>query len=564
MSRAVPGVVGASVRSFRRPNLEAMQQRTSVLPAGHPVKAMTGLARQIALPHEHSPLRFPSFPSLERTAVMGFNAPANLSLPAGTAVKVMLSRQATYPAWAERVLTKDCYLMTFTTSAPQRRAGSNFDNTLLINPSPIGWGRGLYAGSAYSPSIGTGGTQVPVGDMTYPIVGVDGDQAPYIWCPQGYFCYVVVTRVVNSGGVAEKVSVTIENWDSPGQASYVTTVDVDLPVAASGTGGMAQCTSFGWLRPKVVAVSGTDVARDTYTVTLVTSAGTMTYTASNANGGALNLNSASATQVFMPLIEPAEFRNSALPWFSTRTTASGLLCTNVSQIQKKAGTVLCGRVAPQVINPFTVTSSYLNTLHPAEKAFLPLETGMYTYCPPSTDLADFWDFTVDSTTATTLLATSFVGVGLPCYRLNSTALVNVAFFTAGSDTEQLAVNVDWHIEFRTSSALFNIGLCGLTLETLHTAQLMLAEAGYFFDNPDHKPIIEKLISMGKKYGPTVVSAVSPAVGQILKSVMMSRKPNTTVPTTTAKASGLLGPPTKGGGKPHKQKGQSKGKNKKRK
>jgi hypothetical protein len=248
---------------------------------------------------------------------------------------------------------------------------------------------------------------------------------------------------------------------------------------------------------------------DAINITVVVSGSSAVYTPSTTTGGTLALSGA-GTRGVIPLVAPSEFANSALPWFATRTTASAVLGTNVTQVLSKAGTVLGGRVSPNVVSPWQVTKSYITALHPAEKAWLPLETGLYTYCPPSTDMADFWDYTLN--TAAGAAAT-------PVYRLDNDAMVNVIYVTPGSTTEQLAVTASWHIEFRTSSALFQVALSGMTLESFHQAQLALAAAGFFFDNPDHKAIISKIIGAVNKVAPYAMAAlqvVNPKMAAVAK------------------------------------------------
>lgn len=76
-------------------------QSTLPLPVSHPVRALQGLSKQMALPHEYAPLRFPSFPALERTALMGFTVPGTVPLSASQSTKILVARQAAYPVWAE-------------------------------------------------------------------------------------------------------------------------------------------------------------------------------------------------------------------------------------------------------------------------------------------------------------------------------------------------------------------------------------------------------------------------------------------------------------------------------
>lgn len=505
-----------------------MQQRTSVLPPSHPVRALQGLARQIALPHEFAPERFPSFPALERTAVMGFNAPSTLSLPASTPVKVMVTRQAAYPSWADQ--STQHYMHAASYQYDYARQNLNFSAASSLMSFIGGTVSNMVASGSRPGFTGIGSTPLP-----YPVMAYDAltGPNPWLWIPPGFAAYTVIGFNTAVPG-ATTAELTLEVWDSPGETHTVPTTTGTI------VSGRLSCiigfSYTGWIRPRTVSASVPAVTGfgDQMFVTIFTVSGTASFIDSTTTQGTVTVSSSSVTG-FIPLMAPAEFANSSLPWYSARTTAASLLGTNVSQVLNKGGTVLAGRVAPQVINPFSVGSSYITTLHPAEKAFLPLETGVYTYAPPSTDLVDFWDYT---------LPTGGGSSPGPLYRLDNTSLVNVLFITAGSVAETLAVNVDWHIEFRTSSALFPIGLSTVTLETLHQAQIALASVGFFFENPTHSKILHAVTSAVKRYGPSALGLVNPTAGRLAKKavVMLSAKPHNSMRTTSGQASGITGKP----------------------
>jgi hypothetical protein len=154
------------------------------------------------------------------------------------------------------------------------------------------------------------------------------------------------------------------------------------------------------------------------------------------------------------------------------------LLTNVTQVLYKAGTFLGGRVSPNVVNPFNVSKAYISTLHPAEKSQLSAEHGFYTFVPPSTDLSNFWDYTINTASGVS---------ACPLYRLDNDSLAHV-FFHTDSVVANYSITVDWHLEFRTSSALFEIAISPVPLEGLHQAQLTLAQLGYFYNNWDHEKV----------------------------------------------------------------------------
>lgn len=521
---------------------------------------MTGLAKVLALPAEHAPDRLPSYPALERTAVVGFNQPARLGLGTANDVKVMLARQAAFPCWA---------------STPGRAAEIAGVNWYSPTQPAFTDSAAVYTFDSPTYSVQNGSQTATetlpgyTGDLwdNYP-VGLDLMTGTSPWAPRfiGTNAIIVVGLIGGAAATDLTVTVTMEVWTRPGETSVRTydTVIVNgrrsavLTTFALSTGS----DDMEWLRPRSAAA--------TYTVTssmplammvsVINGATTLTHSTSTTTLGQ-TISTGASVASFRPIVGPAEFAISRVPYESTRVTAVAMLCTNVTQVLNKNGTVIAGRLSPTTDNPFLASESTLMSLHPAEKAWLPLETGLYTYCPPSTDLTDFWDYTLP-------------GGSIACYRLDNTSLVNVAMLQSVGATSNMALTVTTHLEFRTTSALFQIALSGYTLETLHVAQLALAAAGFFFENPEHDPVIHKIIKGVKRLEPFVAPAMkiigSTPYGQAAKVAIKTGKAviaaaqsgKSKVPVkagpqkmkaTTAAASGIT---TKGNGK-----GKGKGKKK---
>lgn len=526
----------------------------NVLPMtpGNPLRNVTGLARQIALPGEHVPLRFPSFPALERTAVMGFNQPATLSIPIGRLTALTVFRQAAYPVWADQ-LCSVFYAADYPLQPNQLYTSpASADITLLPKTAVGSWTVAARSAGTTTPGFVI---TAPTGNnaylsLTWPIFGAD-QGLEYVFVPSGCNWYVqVASNISLTAGFAAQA--TVEVWNSPGETNTFT---VGMNANAATRGAMSAGTGAGggtWVRllsvslfPNTTGSTGTN-----FTATIVVANGTATYAGTSTDGGTITVAAPTDAYMHVPLVGPNEFSNSTLPWYATRVTAAAMLGTNVTQVLNKGGTVLAGRVSPAVQNAWSITSSYVNALHPAEKAFLPLETGVYTYCPPSTDLVFFGDYTLN---------TSAGASSAPLFRLDNDSLYNKIYLSPGSVAESLAVTSTWHIEFRTSSALFQIGLSAMTLESLHQAQLVLAESGFFFENPEHDALLNRVINTAKKYAPAVVGSINPIAGRMLQSVIskmngkvVKPKPGPSMPaSTTAAKSGMLS-----GGKP-KQKPQAK-------
>lgn len=501
--------------------------------------ALTGLARTIALPHEYKPQRYPSFPALERTAVIGFSAPSTWNSTTTTGSnRFMLTRQAAWPMWGEFLPTTgnpQSYSVTFGWggSAPGILSTAISNTTNQI----VDWSVGNV--TATSARSGISSTQSFA--QGYPVVATDlgcGPQ-PFVYVPQNGIVTFILESAVQTSSATANMLLTVEIWTAPGECA-----STDLQVMNTGWSnpswgyGYAYYTGnlLGggntWVRPRALSTSTTVyVDRVALHVAMTNSFGAVSWSASAqpswTPGSVLTTN-------FLPVVLANEFKTTPLPWYAARTTAASVLMTNVTQVLNKAGTFLGGRVSPMVTDPFNVTLPYISTLHPAEKSQLSAENGFYTFCPPSTDLANFWDYTVSTVS----------GVQpCPMYRLDNDSLVNV-FFHTDSIAASYSMTVDWHMEFRTSSALFEIAISPIPLEGLHQAQLALAQLGYFYNNFDHEKVrsmiknIAKHLAESSPYGRMVLGAY-----QGFKSIALGNKPGP--PTKPTQYVQLAGPRRQG-------------------
>lgn len=553
-------------RSLLRSNTTPVMQNVVPLSHGHPMRQLTGLARQIALPAEHAPLRFPSFPALERTAVMGFNQPITLPIAAGQSVRVINFRQACYPAWSDSGGSPSppgfVNFVSFKTNVESLQtipAGTTLNTKFSMSPYPTGFVIANAAATSTTPGV-AGAMAVPY--QPQPLLGADlNSPGEWVYSPGGASAVIVH---ITSGAVttATTATVLLEKWFAPGQWIETSLNCVIAAASSSGANVGSTVLPVGWWRVRSVDYSFTGATTTIGAANVWL--GTSTYTtasflASAGTPGIVTLGGA-VNSLLLPLSYPVEFGNSRLPWEATRVTASAFLGTNVTQVLNKGGTILAGRLSPAIINAFGVSSSDIANLHPAEKAFLPMETGVYTYCPPSTDLVFFCDYSTNGSG----------GVNAPLFILSNDSLYNAMILTCPV-ASSLACTITWHMEFRTSSSLFQIGLSGMTLETLHQAQLVLSESGYFFENPEHKPLLNRIIATAKKYAPDVVSMASPMAGRMLQSMISKTtvKPRNgpmKVKGTSAKSSGITtgaGGKGKKGPKPPGKKAQAQKKGKRR-
>lgn len=478
------------------------------------LNSMTGLAKSIALPHDFPPSRFPSFPSLERTATLGFSVPTTwTSTSVNSPNRFLLARQAGWPFWAELATTTT---PGFYVDYP------NLNHVPAVQQSQTAtfghiteWG---FARTATTTKCGfSSGLVAPT--CGYPILGLDGPGPEFVYHNNnGRIYFLLNTDSPNATGATATLELTVEIWVSPGEVAQ-TTLGVNGQATAANYGAGWATFSGGtgksyWIRPVSVTSQGNNQVSSITVLSYFNSAA-FSQVYSNTANVAVTVGTGASTTTLQPIVAPVEFQNSSLPWFATRTTAAAALLTNVTQVLNKAGTFLGGRVSPNAADPFNATTTYISQLHPAEKAQLAAEEGFYTFSPPSTDLVNFWDYTLN---------TSNGAAQCPVYRLDNDSLVNV-FFHTDSVSATYSITVDWHLEFRTVSALFPIGVSTMPLEHLHQAQLALTQTGFFFNNWNHEKIRSIISNIAKYLGETTPMGRAMSFAyNVGRDLISSRKP----------------------------------------
>lgn len=493
------------------------------------------IARAIALPGMAAPLRFPSFPALERTAVMSFNAAIPYTLAEPGVNHVMLTRSATFPLWGEvrnpLLGTSTFWGASYEMTVNDATVGGTTWNSSVVDTSAVFWTGG---GSGVARPTFTGSTS-PI--VTRAVIGQDAGltDVPFVYVPGQSHLTISMAAI----GVAFDATVTVEAWTAPGDLTSVSSSSFTFTsVGATSAGAAYPIATNSWFRVKAVALEvGGGAARFAPVVYLgcCCSHTAPVYTP-NATFGSW---AASATDpsysYLLPLTLSPEYANSIIPWQATRLNAVAALFTNTTKVLNKEGTALWGRLSPCAVSPWRTVVTDIDQLHPAEKRFMGLENGCYAYNPPSTDLGDFKNYTYRS----------FYSFGNnptdshPVYRLDSTAYVCHGFLTDPDGGTNLAINLDYHLEFRNSSTLFQIGVANQPLEALHTAQLALLKAGFFFQNEDHGGAIGKIISVLSQMHP-LLRVVAPIASGILgSSYIAANKRQPMVQATSGQRSGMV-------------------------
>lgn len=476
---------------------------------------------------------------------MAFNLPLAVNIPTGSVnMRGMLMRQASYPLWLEQSLAS--YLTTVNYYAIDL-SFLNGVTEVYSRISDIPSSAGCRNTPASASLVGISGATIP--PHVYPILGKQ-PHCVYTYVPAGA-AYGFLFSTTNNLAATFEVAVQYEVWTTTDETRQYSTISASttnttgIIVCPLGAGTLVTPQSI-YVRPISVTVRRTDTAWtfDNIIVTVVVGSGTPTYATSITSRGIITAG-AVASIMLLPVGAPPEIEVSERPYSDTRVTAAAVLMTNVTKVLDKEGTALAGRLEHNS-GSYNFSQATLSTLHPAEKAFLPLATGLYTYAPPSTDMSGFYDYTsrlglIDGAGGITYM-------NVPSVRLDNQALVN-CFVLADPDTttrSSFALNVDWHVEFRNNSTLFEIGMSSITLEAYHQAILQLVSHGFFFSNDGHQSLIGKIIKLLPL--PPGVSQVA-SIGVDIMDHVLSKRLNTTPSTTTIE--------TTRGPKPEKEKVASK-------
>lgn len=522
-------------------------QNTLQFERSNPLLSMTGIARAIALPHEHAAQRFPSFPALERTAVMQFNTPFQWDPPNAESSGLLL-RQAAYPLWITRNAGGSTGYYSWFSYAPLPSMNNTRDS-IDFNVHLVSAGVGAMSGLDTGAVVTVGFPSTPVN--THPVAALDHTASPYpyFYVPAG--CEVTLNLGFSAPFTAVgTIYLDFAEWASPGLEREISVASGMGPGFANGTAALVAAGRNRWLRPlRVRQLDTTNAGGQDPQLTVIVHQVCPVVIVNDAvpYGGSYTFGAMPAAPLLVPASAPVDWATSTLPWRDTRLTAVAALFTNVTKALNKEGTVLAARISPQSRNIWNLTRPDLSAAHPAEKAYLPLQTGLYTYAPPSTDMSSFWDYTYGMYPASTAISSPLPREEIPVVRLDNTSLAN-AFVVTDSDTgTSLAVNLDWHIEFRSASQLWPIGLSTMTLETLHQAQLALVSAGFFFSNESHMATIQRLVrslaDWAGRYAPAI-GMLHPVVGKAVKysaraiTDLVPRPGNTTPnPTSVPTSSG---------------------------
>lgn len=453
----------------------------------------------MVLPHERRAVRLPVVPAT-LTALLETMANDTVPVPDGNTRRAFLCRDAAYPLWMERTFVNASSYLQSNGSASSWVI-PNAANKAILTPV---WERQLsYSNPLISPSTptvdGTAESDGRITDYT-PIALIDDYIAIYI-PPSSDFVIRVKTGAAGGGDGLEAEfgyivggevrHCTILVRSSIDGFTHVGRAGADIP-GNSGEG--AYPIGFTWLKSLRTGTSAVNGA-----ITPILQVGWSTDGAFNAIGTA-------SKTLLMPLFNPPEFANSTLPYSKTRLNASAALFTNVTAALSKEGTVLAARLKPTVVDPWSFSTTNIDSVHPKLRYYGPLEKGLYTFTTPSGNVD-----TLDDCRFTFLSNSTINTAQRPLFRPKEVGVYNAIVFQdlgSASSGTQLATSCYTHLEFESSSSLFQIGVSTMTLESLHAAEVALLSFGHFHENPLHWSTIASAASAILR---TVAPMVAPVV-----------------------------------------------------
>lgn len=453
------------------------------------VSGLDRMAKTVAVPRDYKAERIPTFPALERTGVLSFTDTSTVTVPTASTLEAMVCRDPAYPVWVTEIPSDTPFsfytMLTGTGDAIKVTQGAY--STIPIGP--------------LSNTYSSPGSFLALRDYTMPTLKYNAEH--YFYNVTGIMG--VCLRFDVTPGACE-AAFSVATLDSTGNVTNH--VHTSAMFTSTTTVGFAINLPSQTIGFRLVSL---EVA-STVTATLTSAAyGLTTTIASSAT--ALISPTDTCRRVLFPITKPVEAVSTTVPWKAVRSTAVGALFSNVTAVLNKEGTIKAARISSEILSPLSSAdfNTAIDKVYPKDRYFGAMENGLYTYTLPdlgSETYRDTLDYGVQ------LISPVWSGVFTPggIFDLDKLSYFNMIVFTdIGSNDSTLAVTIDRHIEFRSSSVLFPLGYSTYPLETYHAAQMALVQLGVFFENPLHMGLIGSAVSQAVR---AVASYAYPVVKQV--------------------------------------------------
>lgn len=440
---------------------------------------LSALAMSMALPHENRAQRLPIVP-VTQTSTVELMSDTTIGVGDGvaSAKRFVLFRDPCYPLWGDIVL-KDTGIYLYHSNQWQIPGTVN---TVLEVPSVS------FLSVQAAPTALLDGVTFAAGVLAdrYPVCKVDGKECMYV--PSTAVFVLRIAGSVNQFGKIIAVdfeymyngewrncSLQLEGNNGGfvfSSVPFASTPLQGLVLDGVAPGGYVRCTRVRTLDPAPVAE-----------INPILQYGVGVGTFLDLGAGAWR--TIGTSTMLMPVFKPPEYENSTVPYAAVRATATAALFTNVTAALSKEGTILAGRLRPSAVEPDAFTVANINSVHPRLRYYGPLEKGLYTFTTPTSQ---------DSVLSERVLAIGCTDASRtfdktrPAFSVdrsgyyNAFILTDTASNTAGT---MIAASLYTHLEFESTSSLFQPGVSTYTLEQLHAAEVALLQFGHFHENPLH-------------------------------------------------------------------------------
>lgn len=438
------------------------------------------LARTVAVPRDHKPQRLPTFPALERTAILSFTNTQTFATGAGTPGYACVVRDPAIPLWISKVP----HYTSWAVATEFKPSNSNAATTNVYNVDVLGTTT-LAFYDATGPTDGlTNCSCFPLylsGGSTYmPLFGARWAFQAEFGADPGNTAYRYQVEYVYPNQDLKDVIV----------GSAAATISAGVFRASLNVAAPAGAVAFRVQALTVITTNNVTHSGCLCGITSEVAASMTPITAPAIVNGAL-------VAVLVPASGPVEATSVSTPWQSVRATAAAVLFSNVAAVLNKEGTINAARLATTSVNMFDTKSwaDAIGKVHPDDRYFGPLEKGIYTFTLPDGASDTFREVLMFENLA--VVGTQPV-VAFDLDLIKYAHLISFDDLDAATGATTLAVTLDRHIEFRTTSVLFPTNYSHVALETYHAAQMALVNKGVFYENPLHLSAIASMVSAAVK------------------------------------------------------------------
>jgi hypothetical protein len=432
------------------------------------VETVDVLARTVVDPHDHKPIRLPTFPAIERTSVLPFISTSQMTVsapvaPANLGSYALVVRSPVVPVWTTQTITVTGGIsFSFDTGSGAVAVPTTVGESMDV--------RNLHVGA---PRVNNNVWTTWIG------LAVDSAEEYWWWAPPNANVFYAMQCTSAPGPGLWNVE-----FEYTRSFSIKDTFKINRTMGFSGNSLITSAIlSDGFfIRPLVMSAAGTAAVNLQLVSSVVTVQSGTTYGAPSA---------ATFTGLLPLFSTPPEFTAAPAIYNACRLNALSVLFQNTTAVLSKEGSVEGVCVPLSTTNPPIISTTFnystlANDVTASCRYNGLLEKGLYTFTVPDSQSAQFRDCVQKG-------AVGASGETIPLLNLDSFDYGNVIRFTDyGTPATNLFVSVDVHHEFRNTTMLWPVDISRTPLEEWHKAQVVVQGMVPFFENPTHLLTIARL------------------------------------------------------------------------